>query len=1246
MSDELGEGTLFMEQQPPFVGEYLQQAQDLLQGGAVGEPLFSKGTYQFEVQEKGKKKVFPFLQMNDEGQLTDSFCTCKVSETGHGCPHLAAAYLRIFNQTAEPLHQRYRKSFWNRLFQMACKRLGDETDCLKADKKGRYQCNSKTKKELFWIEAKTEAAQKRLEEIVAKRVVETEETSLKFSNLTTDELMQYRAGKAGPSLRYELSFWSDLAKWLLFLQEEGMSYQVAFEGAPLPHAVLVTFAEVALWFYIPDVSWPWLVPALATIESPLKVYDTEEESIQSIQYNEKERALQISHKGSLASFEKEKKGLSVGDWIYVENQGFYRKQIDSLLQQEVIASAQIATVLSESTKVLQRFLAIFPEKQKAQYRLFFDAHADLHIQMYLFEPGDLQQKGAAAFLPWVYLPGKGFYLIDEWMFENLETVIASSDVADFINRHRLWLHNFPGFQTHLGSLESHLIYRFTAEGDLVFEAELNFPEEYEQTHHFDEWVYIKSQGFYMKKESSGRLPLHPGLTIPKEEISTFIASHKDDLEQVQHFFSHEPLIQNTGLVIGLNEEKCITVTPRIEYAPGIDLQNLNQFGDFVYVPGKGFAEIPPSARLPERYQQPTTILPQQEAAFLAFELEPLKPYLLEVDPRVQKPQQLELRIRRIQKDRKKRGQEWLVDVAYFSEMGVIDLFAIWDAFQERKRHLFSSAGLLQLKEPRFNWIRHLHKRRLDRKRGLIRLNTLEWIRLNVFEEVKEPRGEDPDSVETRKLLQELSQLETHRLFDLSQLKATLRPYQELGLNWLWFLYCHGLSGLLCDDMGLGKTHQAMALLAAIIHEDVDHKNKYLVVCPTSVIYHWQEQLKRFLPEMRVCTYYGLARSLENFESQYDILLTSYGIMRTGREDLHSIHFEIAIYDEIQIAKNHASQTHQALKEIHARMRLGLTGTPIENKLRELKALFDLTLPGYMPSDPVFRDLFINPIEKQKDEEKMQLLHKLIKPFILRRKKSEVLTDLPEKIEEIAYCDLSEEQRSLYKEVSLQVRNTVYQELKDEQRPVSYLHVFSALSSLKQICDHPCLIHKDPKNFANRASGKWDLFVELLYEARDSGQKVVVFSQYLDMLTIIETYLKKKGIGYASIKGSTKDRSEQLRKFREDPECKVFVASLLAAGVGIDLTVASIVIHYDRWWNPAKENQATDRVHRIGQNRGVQVFKLVTKNTIEEHIHQLIERKKGLFDDIIGQEDQINFLNRDELLQVFEKIFKDADLETQ
>lgn len=1218
---------------PEYVQKYLSEAEALLEAGAVGEPIFSRGTYQVEVVEKGKKKAFPFIQMNDDGEITDSFCSCKVSEEG-GCPHLAASYLQIFNGKEDPLHVRFRRSLWSRLFQMASKRHGYKIDCLRSEKEGLYTCESKTKKPLFSIEATNAKAKKRLESIVSKRPVETEETSIKFSNLPAEEIAAYRAGNANHPLQFELSFWSDLAKWLMRLEEIKEPYEIAFVGKPLPQEITLHFPGLGIWFYISEVNWPWIIPALSTVNAPLSVFDAEDESIEGVEYDEIAHCLKIHHKGG-AKKESDFTGIPIGEWLFVEGKGFYRRRHDPILSENLIPEERISYALNQSGKALEPFLTLDLEKRNCNYILHFDPDGNLHIELYVLETGDMKSERAACFVPWAYVPDHGFYLLDEWLFEGKEKVIPKAEVAEFVNKHRLWLHNFPGFQTHLGSLESHLTYHLNEEG-LSFDTELNFPENYEETHHFDEWVYIKGQGFYMKKEARGRLPLHPGLKISKEEISSFIAVHKEDLEQVQGFYSPDLPILKNGLYLTINDDGLIAIFSKMEYVPGVNPILLVRFGDYIYMEGKGFSEIPPAARLPERYQHPSVIQAPQEAAFLAYELEPLKPYILEIDPRLVVPHDLQLKVRRVIPSKRKRGQEWLLDLIYTTSSGTVDIFSIWDAFQEKKRHLFSLAGLLYLKEPRFNWIRQLPAKRLDRKKGLIRLNTLEWIRLTIFEPIEEPKES-----ETKHFLEELNRLETRQILDISRLKATLRPYQEQGLNWLWFLYCHGLSGLLCDDMGLGKTHQTMALLAAVIHEDEERENKYLVVCPTSVIYHWQELLRRFLPDLRVSTYYGLERTLEDFEQNYDLLLTSYGILRTGKENLKPYRFEVAIFDEIQIAKNFASQTHKALRSIRAQMRLGLTGTPIENRLRELKALIDIVLPSYMPPDPIFRDVFINPIEKNQDVEKKALLGKLIKPFILRRKKSEVLTDLPEKIEEIAYCDLSPEQKELYRDVAVKMRNTVYQELKDNEKPVSFIHVFSALSTLKQLCDHPSLILGDLKQAHSHQSGKWELFVELLNEARDSNQKVVIFSQYLEMLAIIEAYLKKKGIGFATIKGSTRDRPEQLRRFREEPSCEVFVASLLAAGVGIDLTVASIVIHYDRWWNPAKENQATDRVHRIGQNRGVQVFKLVTKHTIEEYIHEMIERKKGLLEDIIGGEDQINYLSREELLQVFETMFQEV-----
>jgi superfamily II DNA or RNA helicase len=1193
----------------------------------VREPLFARGTYQVEVVE-GKKRFYPVLQITDKGELTDALCSCEASEKGQGCPHAAAGWLRIFSGHEEPLHIRFLKAFWTRLFQMVSRKVGYRSDKLKKKKEALFRAESKTDKGLLEIEAVTAAAKKRLLQVFSQ---EGEEAGFKFSSVSQEEIEQWKRKEADAPLQFELSFWADLARWLLAVQDEGQHYQIAFESdGGLPRSVSIDAGGLRFWVYIPEAEWPRLIPSLTTVDSPLKVLDGKGGMIASAVYEADRRRIVLT--GNAVASQRQASGIEVGEWLFDPKRGFEQRNSDPLIERGVVEEEAIPLLLDRWGRELEPFFPVTSDPQPPKYRLHIGADGALSIEMFLHEPGDIE----ALFLPWAYSRG-GFVRLADPLFSSPHTLIPKADVASFINRHRNWLQQFPGFTTHLGSLEAHLTYRL-GEEELLFLAELDFPDEIEEAIHYDEWAYLRGQGFYLKKEGRSHLPIHPGLAIPRAEIGAFITAHQEALEQVRHFFHRDCPIVKSGVKIGLTAEGQIAIEPAFAYSPDIapgDGVRMEWFGDWVFIEGRGFSELPPPLRLPERFRTKTVIPPGQEGSFIAYELEPLLRFAIEIDPRLKKPEELRLRIGKLAKERRRKKPEWLVDLFYESELGQVSLIAVWDAIAQRKKFLFSGAGLLHVKELRFQWLKQFPKKRIDRKKGMVRLDTLEWIRLSVFELIEEPKGEE--AAPMRQMLAELSDFSSNRLYDITLLGSTLRPYQESGLQWLWFLYCHGLSGLLCDDMGLGKTHQAMALLAAIAQEDPERQNKYLVVCPTSVIYHWQELLARFFPSLRVLTYYGLERSLQPFEAEYDLLLTSYGILRLGKDDLKTHRFELAIFDEIQIAKNYASQTHLALRKIQARMRLGLTGTPIENRIRELKALLDLVLPGYMPPDALFRECFITPIEKHQDPERKQLLSKLVKPFILRRKKSEVLFDLPEKIEEIAYCDLSAEQKQLYRDTAQQMRATLLPELQDLSKPLSYVHIFSALSTLKQICDHPALLLGHVSDYASHDSGKWDLFTELIHEAMESSQKVVVFSQYLDMLAIIEKYLRKKGIGFASIKGSTRDRSGEIRRFREDPECKVFVASLLAAGVGIDLTVASIVIHYDRWWNPAKENQATDRVHRIGQNRGVQVFKLVTKHTIEEEIHALIERKKGLLESVVGSDDQITFLSREELLSVFQKM---------
>lgn len=1206
-----------------LIEQFGRQGQALIDKDGLGEFIFSEGTYQIEIID-GKKSYWPFLQIDDEGKILDALCSC---DKEGGCEHLAAGCLKIYQGKKEPLHVRFKESFWNHLFKVVAKRHGYDTDILKKVEKGVFQKDSNTKKRLVFIQAKGVLGEKKLTEYIEKRVLETEENSIKFSNLSIEEISLWKEGKAPCHLLYELSFWSDLAKFFMLEQEKNTEYTIRFseEKEGLPSIIQIEFPFMFVELYLARAYWPEIVPSLNTVSSPLRLYEVRSNKVEKITYDiEKKMFFIKGSKGDELKVEKIDEATLVGPWQYVEKKGFYHRTEDPLLENPQIPFDQIPENLQSYRKTFEEFLTgyvIDYEAKEAKYLLFFDQENNFHIKPYLFFPDDLDKPFSWYKHPWIFIQNKGFYAVASPLVD--EKMVSKNNVSDFVDAHRMWLHDFEGFETHFGSLKAHLSYELSSIDTLTFLSEIDLPEEIQGTVDFGRWVYLPSQGFYHKEEKG--LFLHPGLKIEKQEIGKFIKNHKEDLSQVENFFTEESPITRMGLRILLTSDERIKIIPEVEYAAGFTPASLKFFGDYVYVDKKGFFYLDPSLQLPEKYSEQTIISKKEEPLFLSFDLLGLKSFILSLDPRLKTPTELELKAKQIQEENK----NYLVHLVYESEMGKVDASEIYEQIEEGKRFIFSKAGLIDSSEMRLGWMR---RTKHTKKGKFFCFSTLEWIRLCLFEQVLPPK-------EGREVFDELMGFKVTELIDTSLLKSELRPYQKEGLNWLWFLYCHRLSGLLCDEMGLGKTHQAMALLAAALQKN--QKEKYLVVCPTSVIYHWEELLHKFLPKMNVHIYYGTNRSLEGLKKA-DLLLTSFGILRGDIEQIKNIPFEISIFDELQIAKNEASLVHKALLQLNTTMRLGLTGTPIENRLKELKAIFDITLPAYLPEETEFRSLFISPIEKFQDENAKKLLARLISPFILRRRKKEVLLDLPDKIEEVVHCGLSNEQKQLYLEATRKSKELLLEDLKDGQKPVPYIHVFALLTQLKQICNHPCLITKDLKDYEKHESGKWDLFIELLNETRDSGQKLVIFSQYLQMLELIESHLKKEDIGFATIKGSTKDRAGQIKKFRSDPKCEVFTASLLAAGVGIDLSCASVVIHYDRWWNPAKENQATDRVHRIGQNRGVQVFKLVTRGTIEESIHTMIERKQKLIEEMLGQEDteQIETLSRDELIEILEKTWKD------
>ncbi|MFZ5861802.1 MAG: SNF2-related protein [Nitrospirota bacterium] len=466
-------------------------------------------------------------------------------------------------------------------------------------------------------------------------------------------------------------------------------------------------------------------------------------------------------------------------------------------------------------------------------------------------------------------------------------------------------------------------------------------------------------------------------------------------------------------------------------------------------------------------------------------------------------------------------------------------------------------------------------------------------------------------------------------------KGSLRPYQHTGYNWLWFLHTTGLHGMLADEMGLGKTHMTMAVLLAAVREESSRPS--LIVCPTSVIDHWEDTLREYAPTLQPMRYHGTTRGPLEHGRLPPVVLTSFSLLAREPEIFRAIAWNYLVLDEAQKIKNPATQSAKAAKSLSARHRLALTGTPIENRPAELWSIFDFLLPGYLGSAKSFRREFESPIIKHGDRGREAVLKRVIHPFKLRRLKADVLKELPPKVEDRRHCRLSPAQAAIYREVVARDGQRLADDIRHGSGPIPYIHVFAVLSRLKQLCDHPALVIKGPKG-RGMASGKFELFTELMEEALDGDEKVVVFTQYLGMIDLIGAWLNKHGVDWVELRGATRDRRAVVKRFQTDPTCRVFVSSLLAGGLGINLTAASVVIHYDRWWNAARENQATDRVHRIGQSRGVQVFKLITRGTLEDKIDKMIREKASLLDSIVEEDAAtLKALTREELVELLTSV---------
>ncbi len=458
------------------------------------------------------------------------------------------------------------------------------------------------------------------------------------------------------------------------------------------------------------------------------------------------------------------------------------------------------------------------------------------------------------------------------------------------------------------------------------------------------------------------------------------------------------------------------------------------------------------------------------------------------------------------------------------------------------------------------------------------------------------------------------------------LKSTLRPYQQDGVRWLWQRYLAGVGVLLADDMGLGKTHQVMGLLCHV--RAVHPEATVLVVCPRGVLEHWSNLLTTFAPDLGIHIFHGSDRRLPTASSGNPVVLTTYDILVRSTDDLTPGSWDIVVFDEAQRIKNPRTKAARSSRKLEAQLKVALSGTPLENRLLELWSIVELVLPGYLGSQRDFKETFRHPSQTQ-----LALLRRRLGVLTLRRLKEHVLSDLPAKVEDLRYCGLTPQQTSVYRTVHSGAISDIASKLADTDQDIPFIHIFALMTKLKQICDHSSLATDHP-NLEGGSSGKMEVFDEIISEALDGGQQIVVFSQYVRMLDLLSQHLLTQDIDHLILTGATRNRGRMIRRFNSGQHERIMLASLLAGGVGIDLTGASVVIHYDRWWNPAKENQATDRVHRMGQKSFVQVFKLITRDTIEERIDRLIRSKIELFEEVVAPtENIIRGINRKEIAEL-------------
>ncbi|MBT2559709.1 DEAD/DEAH box helicase [Pedobacter sp. ISL-68] len=450
-------------------------------------------------------------------------------------------------------------------------------------------------------------------------------------------------------------------------------------------------------------------------------------------------------------------------------------------------------------------------------------------------------------------------------------------------------------------------------------------------------------------------------------------------------------------------------------------------------------------------------------------------------------------------------------------------------------------------------------------------------------------------------------------------KGSLRDYQKAGYNWFSFLREYNFGGCLADDMGLGKTIQTLAMLQKVKEDDqlLETQTTSLIIMPTSLIYNWLTEAKKFTPKLKILAHTGTNRNKDvaNF-ANYDIIITTYGVTRVDVDELKNFYFNYIILDESQNIKNPASKSFKAVRSLKSKHKLILSGTPVENSVSDLWSQLTFLNPGLLGTQAFFYEEYVQAIEKKKDEEKARKLQSIIKPFVLRRTKEQVAAELPPKTEQVIYCDMSEDQAAYYEKTKSAYRNDLLQSMDDGTFAKKQVQLLQGLTALRQLANHPVMI--DGTYVSD--SGKFENVIHTLDNVLKGGHKVLVFSQFVKHLDIFKKHFEAENIPFAYLDGATRNRGEIVSEFQQNTELKVFLISIKAGGVGLNLTQADYVFILDPWWNPAVEQQAIDRTHRIGQDKKVFIYKFIAKDTVEEKILALQNRKKSLANSLITTEE--------------------------